>query len=56
MTIAETVAHFARYAVGKNAALRTDPLAFALSAMKAGAYVGIGIILILTLGQTADPF
>lgn len=55
MTIAESVAHFARYAAGKDAALRADPLGFALSAMKAGAYVGIGIILIFTLGQTAEP-
>lgn len=55
MTIAETVAHFARYAATKDTALRADPMGFALSAMKAGAYVGIGIILIFTLGQTADP-
>ncbi|PKQ11252.1 MAG: nitrite transporter NirC [Alphaproteobacteria bacterium HGW-Alphaproteobacteria-1] len=55
MTIAETVAHFARYAADKDRALGADPLAFALSAMKAGAYVGIGIILIFTLGQSADP-
>lgn len=55
MTIAETVAHFARYAASKNVALSADPVGFALSAMKAGAYVGIGIVLIFTLGQTADP-
>lgn len=55
MTIAETVLYFAESARARHGTLSTDPLAFALSAMKAGAYVGIGIILILTLGQTADP-
>lgn len=54
MTIAETVLYFADSARSRHGMLSGDPLAFALSAMKAGAYVGIGIILILTLGQTAD--
>ncbi|RMF34991.1 MAG: nitrite transporter NirC [Alphaproteobacteria bacterium] len=55
MTIARTVLYFADSARTRHGMLTSDPLAFALSAMKAGAYVGIGIILILTLGQTADP-
>lgn len=55
MTISETVLYFADSARARHGMLSTDPLAFALSAMKAGAYVGVGIILILTLGQTADP-
>lgn len=54
MTIGETVAYFARYAADKDAALRADPTGFIVSSMKAGAYVGVGIILILSLGQTAD--
>lgn len=54
MTIAETVRYFADYAGDKDRLLCRDPLAFMLSAMLAGAYVGIGIVLIFTLGQAAD--
>lgn len=55
MTIAETVAYFAHSAQTRYAMLRGDPLAFAISAMKAGAYVGLGIILIFSVGQEAAP-
>ncbi|PKP78235.1 MAG: nitrite transporter NirC [Alphaproteobacteria bacterium HGW-Alphaproteobacteria-3] len=55
MTITETVDHFARYAQTKAAMLSRAPLGFAISAMKAGAYVGLGIILIFSVGQEADP-
>jgi nitrite transporter NirC len=55
MTIAETVAYFARSAAERYTMLRDRPLAFALSAMKAGAYVGLGIILIFSVGQEAEP-
>jgi nitrite transporter NirC len=55
MTINDTVMYFADAAKAKNTQISLDPLAFILSAMKAGAYVGIGIILIFTIGHTADP-
>ncbi|KXO10133.1 Nitrite transporter NirC [Moritella sp. JT01] len=34
---------------------KTDPLSFLISGAMAGAYVGIGIILIFTLGNMVDP-
>lgn len=40
-------------AVRKFQFLKSNPLGFAISTMMAGAYVGIGIILILTLGNEA---
>ncbi|MCK5575236.1 MAG: formate/nitrite transporter family protein, partial [Sphingomonadales bacterium] len=42
-------------AVRKLAYLKSNPLGFAISTMMAGAYVGIGIILIMTLGNEASP-
>lgn len=54
MTITETVTHFAETARTKTQFLKSDPCAFAVSTMMAGAYVGVGIILIFSVGQTAD--
>ncbi len=54
MTVGETVAHFAELAGNKAQSLKDDPRGFAVSAMMAGAYVGVGIILIFSVGQTAD--
>ncbi len=54
MTITETVIHFAELSRSKVQSLRNDPRAFAVSTMMAGAYVGAGIILIFSVGQTAD--
>jgi nitrite transporter NirC len=51
----ETVDQFAGLAVRKRAFLRQSPLAFWVSAMMAGAYVGMGIILIFSVGSDADP-
>ncbi len=53
--IGDTVHHFASMSGKKSASLSSDPLGFMLSAAKAGAYVGVGIILIFTLGQAAEP-
>lgn len=55
MPVSETIAYFARLAPGKVMALRTNPLGFFIAAMLAGAYVGIGIILIVAVGEHADP-
>src|SRR5689334_20969699 len=51
----DTVDNFATVAAAKVAAIRTRPAAFFVSAMMAGAYVGLGIILIFSVGAVADP-
>jgi nitrite transporter NirC len=51
----KTLDNFAEVAAAKAAYAREEPLAFFVSSMMAGAYVGIGIILIFTLGQQIDP-
>ena len=50
---ADTIEGFIKLAERKIAALRESPLAFFVASMLAGAYVGIGIILIFTLGNPA---
>jgi nitrite transporter NirC len=52
---AKTLDVMADVAATKAAYSREEPLAFLVSAMMAGAYVGIGILLIFTLGQQIDP-
>jgi nitrite transporter len=52
---AKTLDHFAGVAAEKAAFSRETPSSFLISAMMAGAYVGIGIILIFTLGQQIEP-
>ncbi|AHD08907.1 formate/nitrite transporter family protein [Phaeobacter gallaeciensis] len=54
MTYAETVLGFARVAQNKSASLRADPLAFLILALKAGAFVGAGILLIFSVGQGVE--
>ncbi|CAG0954227.1 Nitrite transporter NirC [Burkholderiales bacterium] len=51
----ETVNAFAATAEKKAALLRSFPLSFLVGAMMAGAYVGLGIILIFSVGATVDP-
>src|SRR6516165_428002 len=51
----ETVDQFATAAIAKAGFLRRSPLGFWLSAMMAGAYVGLGIILIFCVGANVDP-
>jgi nitrite transporter NirC len=51
----ETVDLFAKTAVAKAEFLRRSPLGFTISSMMAGAYVGLGIILIFAVGNAADP-
>ncbi len=55
MTIRETVLSFADTAVSKRAQLLRNPIGFLLLAMMAGAYVGMGILLIFSVGQGVDP-
>jgi len=51
----ETILDFARLARSKTDMLADNPLGFAIAAMMAGAYVGMGILLIFSVGQPADP-
>jgi nitrite transporter len=51
----ETVDQFATVAIGKAAFLRRSPVGFWISTMMAGAYVGLGIILIFCVGANVDP-
>lgn len=51
----KTIDQFAELAATKARALRNDPLAFLITSAMAGAYVGIGIILIFSVGQSVDP-
>src|SRR2546423_815481 len=50
---ADTIEGFTKLAERKIAAMRASPLGFFVASMLAGAYVGIGIILIFTLGNQA---
>lgn len=52
---AETIDGFTKAAEKKLAAMRQHPGGFFVSSMMAGAYVGIGIILIFTLGSQVPP-
>src|SRR5580658_5933028 len=51
----ETVDLFAKTAVAKASYLKRSPGGFFISAMLAGAYVGLGIILIFSIGSNLDP-
>jgi len=51
----DTVDHFAGVAVARSAFLKQAPAGFWISAMMAGAYVGLGIILIFSVGSDVDP-
>jgi nitrite transporter NirC len=51
----KTLDYFAQVAADKAAFSRDTPGSFFISSMMAGAYVGIGIILIFTLGQQIEP-
>jgi nitrite transporter len=51
----ETVDHFAGVAAKRSDFLKRAPFGFWISSMMAGAYVGLGIILIFSVGSDADP-
>ena len=51
----DTVSHFAQVAAKKAKYLQQNPFGFFVSSMMAGAYVGIGIILIMTVGNAVTP-
>src|ERR1700709_1578383 len=51
----ETVDHFACYAMAKRDAVAATPMRFSVASMMAGAYVGLAIILIYSLGNDLPP-
>ena len=55
MMYLETVDEFAEIARKKSDFLKRSPLGFWISAMMAGAFIGLGIILIFSVGSDADP-
>ncbi len=55
MDIPNTNQHFSAIAKKKITHLTSNPIGFFIAAMMAGAYVGVGIILILSVGEHADP-
>ena len=55
MTFLDTVTNFSETALAKRQHLARDPLGFITLAMMAGAYVGLGILLIFSVGQGVDP-
>ncbi len=52
MSITETVLHFAALANSKSQFLKTNPTGFLVASLMSGAYVGLGILLIFSIGQT----
>ena len=51
----ETINHFAKVAEQKAELLRNNPLSFYIGALMAGAYLGMGIVLVFTVGGQLDP-
>jgi len=51
----QSIDRFAEKAAGEIKMLRENPLGFFVAAMMAGAYVGIGILLIFSVGEFVDP-
>ena len=54
MTFADSVNEFAGAALIKRQKLRSDPLGYLVLSMMAGAYVGLGILLIFSVGQGVE--
>ena len=51
----DTINHFAKVAEKKAELLKNNPLSFYIGALMAGAYLGMGIVLVFTLGGVLDP-
>ena len=52
---AKSIDNLADFAAARAAVAKDHPAPFLVSSMMAGAYIGLGIILIFGLGQTVDP-
>ncbi len=55
MTLDESITTFSKLSAEKTKFLSNNPLGFWVASMMAGAYVGMGILLIFSVGQNADP-
>jgi len=55
MTLSDSVTAFSNLSLTKTEFLTRNPLGFWIASMMAGAYVGMGILLIFAVGQNADP-
>lgn len=55
MTLEQSITAFGELSLKKRQFLRENPLGFFVASMMAGAYVGMGILLIFSVGQAADP-
>ena len=55
MTLIDSINLFSKLSVAKTEFLDRNPLGFWVTSMMAGAYVGMGILLIFSVGQNADP-
>jgi nitrite transporter NirC len=51
----DTIDHFARLAAGKAEEMTRNPVGFFIGCCMAGAYIGLGIIAIFSIGQALDP-
>lgn len=51
----DTINHFAKVAKTKAALLKDNPVSFFIGALMAGAYLGMGIVLVFTLAGQLDP-
>jgi nitrite transporter NirC len=51
----DTIDQFAAAAAGKVRAIGDNPLGFLVASMMAGAYIGLGIIAIFSIGQGLEP-
>ena len=55
MTYDQSIDRLADRAAGQVKMTRENPLGFVVAAMMAGAYVGVGILLIFSVGEFVDP-
>ncbi|HIF55329.1 MAG TPA: nitrite transporter NirC [Methylococcaceae bacterium] len=51
----DTIDHFAKLAKVKAALLKNNPMSFFIGALMAGAYLGMGIVLVFTVAGQLDP-
>lgn len=51
----DTINHFAKVAKTKTELLKSNPLSFFIGALMAGAYLGMGIVLVFTVAGQLDP-
>ncbi|MEE9346443.1 MAG: nitrite transporter NirC [Methylococcales bacterium] len=51
----DTINHFAKVAEQKAELLKNNPLAFYIGALMAGAYLGMGVVLVFTVAGQLDP-